>query len=479
MKKLRFQGLNRYKFRIFIPCLTHHKDNNKYEKTLFGLRKEFDVYLLKFNELFKTKTKSVAATAKSYLTGLFVSHLANIESISESVDSKHYHQLHHFISNSNWGHTKILDQVSRQVSNHFNPNKETCLIIDESGNKKKGRHSVGVAKQYCGNLGKIDTCQVAVYGALCQGEFSALVDSRLYLPKEWCDDDIRCEKVKIPLEHREFKTKIEIALSIIERQIDLEVKFDYVLMDAFYGRDHQLTQKIHELGKYFIGDIRNNQVIYLEKPDLILKPKKGIRGRKPTILIPDKQGVKVKDYISDLKVRDYRKLSIRNTSKGKLKVKAHAQKIWIYDDQNEIFLERTLVIRKNLNKNASSDINYFFTNMSLQKFRLKQIIAKHATRYFIEHNFKEAKSCLGMSQFQTRKWRSWQHQTALILLLLSFIMIQKIKAFSLFPIMSANDIKILLRSLFSTRIDYEKTLKIFYKRYYLRQFDVNLVYSSP
>jgi len=252
---------------------------------------------LKFNDLFKTKTKNLAITAFAYLKALLNSDLSNIQSVSENLNCSSYHNLQHFISNSPWSYQPVFDQVALEVSSHFNSNQDICLIIDESGMKKKGDHSVGVMNQYCGNLGKIDNCQVAVYGSLCQGEFSSIVDARLYLPAQWCNDKIRCDKAKVPLEHRKFKTKIELASEIVEHQVRSNVKFDFVLIDAFYGRDAAFTQKIHNLGKYFIGDIRINQMIYFEKPNLIVKPKKGMKGRNPIKLIPDKQGVRLKEYM--------------------------------------------------------------------------------------------------------------------------------------------------------------------------------------
>lgn len=432
---------------------------------------------MKFSGLFKTKTKNSDTIAANYLKGILNAELANIQSVCESIDSISYYKLQHFISNSPWSYRSVFSQVATEVSNHFNQSQDICLIIDESGVKKKGDSSVGVMNQYCGNLGKIDNCQVAVYGSLCQAEFSSIIDARLYLPIKWCEDEIRCEKAKIPTSHRSFKTKIELATEIIIQQIKTNIKFDYVLIDAFYGRDASFTQQIHDLGKFFIGDVRINQMVYFEKPNLVIKPKKGIRGRNPIKLIPDKQGIRLSEYMSELKSYHFRKMTIRNTAKGKLRVKAHGVKVWIYDEANQKFYERTLVIRRNLNKNSASQVNYFLTNMSLEDFHLKQIIKKHATRYFIEHNFKEAKSGLGMHQFQTRKWIAWHHQTALIMIIQAYIMMQKIKAFDIFPILSANDVILLIRATISKSQTFQNALKIFYSRYFSRQYDVNLYYK--
>ncbi len=407
---------------------------------------------------------------------MFLCHKANIERINEQHSQFSYHQLHNFISDSPWAHQPILDKLSQTAASTFNQEKDIGLHIDESGWRKKGKYSVGVGKQYCGNLGKTDNCQVAVFAALSQNDYSALVDTRLYLPKSWTDDQARCDKAKIPETERVFKTKLDLALEIITHQREIGVNFTYVSLDAFYGSSIPFTQNLDDMGMEFIGDVRINQKIYLNKPGLVLKEKKGRKGKQPTRLIPDQKPTTVGEYMDSLKEKDYKRFTIRNTAKRKLKVKAHAAKIYLYDQTKHIFVERTLILRKNLNKKASPTIDYAFTNMSIKQITLKQIIKRHAQRYFIEHSFKEAKSTLGMHQFQTRKWQSWYHQVCINMLMVLFMMLQKIKSFKLFPILSANDIKLLVALAFKDFFDKRKTIDMFYERYRKRQIDINYCY---
>jgi SRSO17 transposase len=136
-----------------------------------------------------------------------------------------YHQMQHFITESNWDHRALMDQVAQEVSQILPKRKLTGLIIDESGWVKKGDHSVGVGHQHCGNVGKLSNSQVAV--------FASMVDARLYLPKAWCDDKARCEKAGIPVAHRTFKTKLELALEIIHQQVTNGLSFDFIGGDGY------------------------------------------------------------------------------------------------------------------------------------------------------------------------------------------------------------------------------------------------------
>jgi SRSO17 transposase len=113
----------------------------------------------------------------------------------------------------------------------------TTLIIDESGWVKKGDKSVGVAPQYCGNVGKITNSQVALFACLSNGDFASMVDARLYLPKDWSSNPKRCDEAGIPKENRTFKTKLELATDIIFHQKGKGIAFDFITADGYYGND--------------------------------------------------------------------------------------------------------------------------------------------------------------------------------------------------------------------------------------------------
>ncbi|MDR0612529.1 MAG: transposase [Dysgonamonadaceae bacterium] len=187
----------------------------------------FNSYLSEYEDIFKSKTKRFFDKAKLYCEGIFMSELSNIERISEEMFAN-CHQMQHFITESPWDYRLLLDQVALDVSKSLPKQKLTGLIIDESGWEKKGKKSVGVSPQYCGNAGKVCNSQAAVFGALSNGDFASMIDARLYLPASWISDTNRCEEAGIPEAEQVFKKKWEMAIEIIRHQQSLGVCFDYV-----------------------------------------------------------------------------------------------------------------------------------------------------------------------------------------------------------------------------------------------------------
>ena len=145
---------------------------------------------------------------------------------------------------------------------------EFCRTPDESGWVKKGDKSVGVGSQYCVNVGKIANCQVAVFGCLSNGDFASLVDARLYLPQDWCNDPNRCAEAGIPEANRTFKTKLELAIEIIHQQAANGVSFDFIGADGYYGNDANLARNIDQLGYIYMMDIHSDQQIFTLEPEL-------------------------------------------------------------------------------------------------------------------------------------------------------------------------------------------------------------------
>ena len=169
----------------------------------------------------------------------------NLEKISETMNSDYY-QMQHFITESNWSARRLMDQVAREVSGTL-PKETHRADHRRERLGEKGEKSVGVGRQYCGNVGKVANCQVAVFASLSNGDYSSLIDARLYLPQDWCDDPGRLEEAGVPENERTFRTKAELAWEIIEHQSG-QVAFDFVSADGFYGNDAGLARKIDESG---------------------------------------------------------------------------------------------------------------------------------------------------------------------------------------------------------------------------------------
>lgn len=167
------------------------------QRPLGSLATSFVSFHERYSRFFVTQTRSVATQALHYLTGLAQAVRKNIERMTEVVVDSEYQSLHHFISHSPWEHRPVMDQVALDADRLLG-GSDAGLIIDETSNPKKGEKSVAVARQWCGNLGKVDNCQVAVFSSLVQGASAPLIDCRLYVPQDWTADQKRCKKAGIP-----------------------------------------------------------------------------------------------------------------------------------------------------------------------------------------------------------------------------------------------------------------------------------------
>src|SRR4029078_4236247 len=173
-----------------------------------------------------------------------------------------HQSLLHFVGNAAWSDTKILAKVREMVLPAIERHGPIeAWIIDDTGFPKKGQHSVGVARQYCGELGKQDNCQIAVTLSIANHDASLPVAYRIYLPKEWAMDRARRRKVGVPREVT-FKTKSAIALEQLRWACAAGLPHGVVLMDAGYGTDTNLRTDITALGLSYVAGIQPTQSVW-------------------------------------------------------------------------------------------------------------------------------------------------------------------------------------------------------------------------
>jgi SRSO17 transposase len=153
--------------------------------------------------------------AFQYLKGLFQADKKNMERMGERVVETEYDSLQYFLSDSNWDWRPVNEQIARDSDKLHGGYDDSALYIDETGIPKKGKMSVGVARQWCGQPGKVDNCQGAVFATLGRGHFLTPIDCRLFMPEAWIKDRDRCKKAEIPEDRIVFKTKHEQALEMI------------------------------------------------------------------------------------------------------------------------------------------------------------------------------------------------------------------------------------------------------------------------
>ena len=197
---------------------------------------------------------------------------------SESIADRHDQDrkdLQHFIGQSNWDHSPLIRELAGQVGKTLG-RPDAVLVFDPSGFPKKGTESVGVQRQWCGRLGKIDNCQVAVYLGYVSAEEHALVNTRLYLPKQWAKDKQRRKKCKVPRKVR-FQTRHDLSLEMLD-EVGQMLPHAWIAGDDEMGRSSAFRRKLRDRGEQYLLAVPSNTLMRDLQAD---PPAYGGRGPKP------------------------------------------------------------------------------------------------------------------------------------------------------------------------------------------------------
>ena len=308
----------------------------------------------------------------------------NMERMEERVANANEQQLQHMLTDSPWDHQAVMDQVALEADGLLGGYRNSCLLLDESGFKKSGRHSAGVARQWCGRFGKVDNCQVGVFAAFGRDRRVTLVDERLYLPEKWTDDAKRCEQAGIPEACRCFKTKVALALEMVEHQRRIGVRFSWVGADGFYGNDPAFLRGIDARSEVFVADVHCNQRIFLEDPKPTLKKKKGKRGRKPTKLEAHAPAIRVDQWRSDQPDEAWERVKVRDSSRGELEVEVLHRRVWLWDNEESAAHCWHLIVRREVD--APREMKYTLSNAPAET-RVERLAEMQAQRYWVERAF--------------------------------------------------------------------------------------------
>src|ERR1017187_7759773 len=275
-----------------------------------------------------------AVPLQSYCTGLLLpGERKSVEPLAARLapdDVRRVHQsLHHFIANAPWSDEALLETVRHSVLPMMERNGPmVAWIVDDTGFPKKGAHSVGVVRQYCGQLGKQDNCRVAVSVSLATEEASIPAAYRLYLPETWANDGERRKQVGVPKEIR-FQTKPEIALGQIRSLVNEDVPRGVVLADAAYGDDSGFREGLVSLELCYAVGIKSSTTLW--PPGMVpLPPRpKGKTGRPPRLLRRDEQHqpLSAKDLALCLSSTDLRKVSWREGTRGMMRSRFAATRV--------------------------------------------------------------------------------------------------------------------------------------------------------
>lgn len=435
-------------------------------------------YVNHYSSLFKVYQRQNTEKAEQYIEGLFHEGKHNIERMNERIAKSEYQQLHHFISESPWNHIPVLQAVRKDLSKLFEVRAElTGLILDESGHRKRGDNSVGVARQYLGNLGKVDNGQVAVFAALSQGDDVGMVDTRLYLPKCWTEDKGRCKKAGIPKQDQVYRTKPLLALQMI-RQMQGEVNYDWVGGDSIYGNSKVLRQGLQKLGQLFVMDVREDISVYIQDPKPYIPVSKPGRGRKNSSYVSDLRPLKGRDLYQSITDSQWKTFTVRPGTKGPLtrKVVVLDLYVWGVKDSKTAHSEKLRLIIS-CNKDGS-EVKYSLTNdVSLPncgKLSDWGALYRQMQRYWVERGIQDCKDSLGMTDYQVRGWRAWHHHMTMTIMALHYILEQKVVHEQQIPLLSVPDIKFFMaQTLPKKATTQHQVWNLIQKRHEQRQNDLN------
>jgi len=347
-----------------------------------------------------------------------------MERMTEVVDGANYQSLHHFISNSDWDHRSVFDTISREADSKLGGYEDSALLLDETCCAKKGVKSVGVQRQWLGRHGKVDNGQVFVCAALSRGSKSALIDNRLFLSEKWASDRERCLAAGVPDEHIVHRTKQALALEMVKHARANGVRFSWVGADGLYGNDPEFLRNLEEMGEVFTIDCHSNQTIWLDDPSPYIPTRSVARGRAPSRLVTDADGMQVRQWARKQKPSAWQRKSIRKSYSGELHAEFMFQRVWLWDGKEKTARNWWLIIRRELGK--KQEIKYTLSNASVDT-PPRHLVRMQAQRYWIERSFEDAKSHAGFDHYQVRGWRGLHHHLAIVFLVLLFMLEERLE----------------------------------------------------
>jgi SRSO17 transposase len=402
---------------------------------------------------FKTKTSNQLAKAEYYLCGLFQSEKRNIERMTEQVANSEYYSIQHFISESPWDARACFDSVAKDTDELFKNFDRVCMIFDESAITKKGEKSIGASRQYSGQLGKVDNCQNAVFAALSTADYYSLIDTRLYLPKEWTDDQVRCKVAGVPAKEIKLRTKPELALEILKHQKEIGTRFHWSVADGLYGHDSKFRKETDALGVLYMYDVHCDETVYLEHPEIKVPERTSKKGQAPVLPKPDKQSYKALELAKMQACEQWKKYNIRNTTKGVLSAEIWVKKVYTWDGISTDCREELLVVRKTKTESGLYEYKCSLSNAREEKYSWLELAQVQAQRYFVERSFQEAKQQAGMSEYQVRGWLAWHHHMAMVMMAMYFVLSEKILYSDQFPMLSTYDARQIIIHSYATKIN--------------------------
>ena len=375
--------------------------------------------------------------------------------------------MQHFVGQSPWEMASVLPFHQRLIVETLGED-DAVALIDESGNIKQGEESVGVARQYCGAVGKVANCQNGVYLGYASRKGYALVEGRLYMPEEWFDDAHadRRQHCGMP-DDLTFKTKPAIGLELLEAALQRgDLPCRWVAADELYGDTPSFREGIARLDKWYFTEVACSTRMWPSRPAVVL-PRQSRHRRHPTcrhVHTPNYRMSRVDDVVSHLPKEVWWRAKIKEGSKGPMICDFAFLRI-TEARQGQPGPQQWLIIRRNLDD--PTQIKFYLSNAP-EDIALAELVRVSGMRWPIETLFEESKGEVGFDHYETRSWLGWHHHMGLACLAHHFLVRLRVKFKDQAPALTIYQVRLLLLSVLP-KPDFDQIAALELVRYYQKR----------
>ena len=375
---------------------------------------------------------SRAAAARAYCTGLLLPGARkSVEPMAARIEpgrvQARHQSLHHVVAKAEWDDAAVLAAVRRRVLPALERHGPVRYwIIDDTGFPKQGEHSVGVTRQYCGQLGKQDNCQVAVSLSVANDHASLPIAYRLYLPETWARNPERRTRAGVPREIA-FETKPEIALRQVRQAQEEGVAPGVVLGDAGYGVETAFRAAVAGLGLAYVLGVQSSASLWPSGEAPLPAPPYAGRGRPPTRVrrAPGHEPISAKKLAAGLSARAWRTVTWREGSRTALTSRFAALRVRpAHRDtlRSEPWPEEWLLVE--WPKGAEEPSKYWLSNLP-PRTALRDLVNTAKARWLIERDYQELKQEIGLGHYEGRGWRGFHHHASLCIAAYGFLVAER------------------------------------------------------
>lgn len=369
---------------------------------------DFFAFCARFRDVFGRKEARVQAT--KYLQGLLSPvPRKNGWQLAEAMGDTVPDPTQRLLYRTLWSEDRARDILQEYIVEVL-ADEDGIGVVDETGFIKKGVRSVGVKRQYSGTAGKIENCQIGTFLSYATVKGHAFLDRRLYLPEEWCNDDERRERAKVPNDVV-FQTKPEQAMAMLEQAWLAGVPMRWVTGDEVYGDSLDLRDLVSRSGRWYVLAIRTPTPVWTERPPVV-EPEAQKRGRPRTkvrLAASAVPALAVKDVVASWPAGRWQRLTVAEGEKGLITYDWACQRV-IESRDRLPGPDAWLLVRRSVSN--PTEFAYYLSNAPADTplLRLAQVAA---TRYTVEQCIEEAKGETGLDEYEVRYWHSWHRHITL------------------------------------------------------------------